>query len=138
VAKISQCRFTDAVFKDCKLIGIDWTLATWPDIVLFSPIKFFKCIISDSSFFGLSLNELKIEACKAHDVDFRDGRFCGANFTFTDFSNSLFKETDLTGADFTGAVNYRIDINYNKIKNAKFSRIEAVSLLESLDIELID
>ena len=49
-----------------------------------------------------------------------------------------FKETDLTGADFTGAVNYRIDINHNKIKKAKFSRLEAVSLLESLDIELTD
>ena len=138
VAKMNHCRFTDVVFIDCKVIGIDWTQATWPSIALFSPIKFFKCIIDDSTFFGLSLNEMVIEDCKAHEVDFREGSFCESNFTFTDFTNSLFKETNLTGTDFTGAVNYRIDINYNKISRAKFSRHEAASLLENLDIELID
>ena len=71
-------------------------------------------------------------------MDFREGSFCEADFRSTDFANSLFKETDLTGADFTGAVNYRIDVNYNKISRAKFSRYEAVNLLESLGIELVD
>ncbi len=138
VVKLSHSKFNNISFEDCKIIGIDWTQATWPSIALFSPIKFFKCIINDSIFFGLSLNEIVIEECKAHDVDFREGSFCEANFTFTDFTNSLFKETNLTGADFTEAVNYRIDINYNKINRAKFSRYEAVSLLECLEIELID
>jgi fluoroquinolone resistance protein len=105
---------------------------------LFSPVKFFKCIINDSSFFGLSLDEIVIEACKAYDVDFREGSFSKANFTFTDFTNSLFNGTNLSGADFTEAVNYRIDINYNVINRAKFSRYEAISLLESLQIELKD
>jgi len=138
VAKMDHCRFADVVFEDCKVAGIDWTKATWPNISLFSPLKFFKCIINDSTFFGLSLNEIEIEECKAHDVDFREGSFCEANFTFTDFTNSLFNETNLTGTDFTEAVNYLIDINYNKIHKAKFSRHEAISLLESLEIELID
>ncbi|MBU3917023.1 pentapeptide repeat-containing protein [bacterium] len=138
VSKVDFSRFTDTVFEECKIIGVNWTKAAWPNIALFSPLKFFKCIISDSTFFGLSLNEIVIEECKAHDVDFRGGNFCEANFTFTDFANSLFNETNLTGADFTEAVNYRIDINHNKIKGAKFSKHEAVSLLESLDIELID
>ncbi len=137
-AKMDHCRFNDVVFEDSKIAGIDWTQATWPSIALFSPIKFFKCIISDSTFFGLSLDEIVIEDCKAHDVDFREGSFCDADFRFTDFTNSLFKETNLTGTDFTEAVNYRIDINYNKINRAKFSRYEAVCLLESLEIELID
>ncbi len=138
VIKLGHSRFTDIDFEDCKVIGVDWTRATWPSIALFSPIKFFKCIINDSTFFGLSLNEIVIEDCTAHDVDFREGSFCEANFTLTDFTNSLFKETNLTGTDFTEAVNYRIDINYNKINRAKFSRYEAVNLLESLKIELID
>lgn len=87
---------------------------------------------------GLKLNEIIIEECKAHEVDFREGSFCNANFTFTDFTNSLFNETNLSGSDFTEAVNYLIDINNNKIKGAKFSRLEALSLLEYLGIELID
>ncbi len=138
VAKIDHCRFSDVVFEECKVIGIDWTKADWPNIALFSPIKFIKCIINDSTFFGLDLREIGIEECKAHDVDFREGNFSEANFTFTDFANSLFRGTNLTGADFTEAINYRIDININRINTAKFSRHEAVYLLESLDIELID
>ena len=138
VVKLDHSRFTDVIFEDCKVIGVDWTKATWPSIVLFSPVKFFKCIINDSAFFGLSLNEIVVEECKAYDVDFREGNFSEANFMFTDFTNSLFNETNLTGADFTEAVNYRIDINHNRISRAKFSRHEAVSLLESLEIELID
>lgn len=138
ITKINNCRFTEVVFEDSKVIGIDWTKAKWPNIPLFSPIKFFKCIMSDSTFMGLSLNEIVIEGCKAHEVDFREGSFCDANFTYTDFSNSLFNETNLSRSDFTEAINYQIDINRNNIKGAKFSRHEAVSLLESLGIELVD
>ena len=87
---------------------------------------------------GLSLNEIVIEECKAHEVDFREGSFCDANFTFTDFSNSLFNETNLSVSDFTETSNFQIDINYNIVKGAKFSRYEAVCLLESLGIELVD
>ena len=138
VARFDFSRFIDVLFEDCKVIGVDWTKMALPSIALPSPIKFLKCIINDTTFFGLSLREIVIEECKAHDVDFREGDFSEANFTFTDFANSLFNGTNLTGANFTEAVNYRIDINNNKITKAKFSRHEAVSLLEGLDIELID
>ena len=138
VVKINDCRFSEVVFEDSKVIGIDWTKAKWPNISLFSPIKFFKCIMNDSTFMGLSLNEIIIEECKAYEVDFREGNFCDANFTYTDFANSLFNETNLSGSDFTEALNYQIDINHNNIKGAKFSRHEAVSLLEGLGIELVD
>jgi uncharacterized protein YjbI with pentapeptide repeats len=138
VAKFDFSRFIDVFFEDCKVIGVDWTKVVWPSIALPSPVKFLRCIINDTTFFGLNLREMIIEECKAHDVDFREGDFSESNFTFTDFKNSLFSGTNLTGADFTEAVNYRIDINHNNIINAKFSRHEAVSLLEGLDIELID
>lgn len=60
-----------------------------------------------------------MEECKAHDVDFRDGSFCRAVFTYTDFTNSLFGKTNLSGADFSEATNYDIDIFNNKISKAK-------------------
>ena len=137
VIKVAQSQFTDVVFEECKLVGVDWTRAAWPRLVFSVSLKFNKCIINDSSFFGLSLDEIVIEECKAHDVDFRDGRFCRAVFTYTDFSNSLFGKTDLSGADFSEATNYDIDIFNNKISKAKFSRDEAVRLLNSVDIELV-
>lgn len=138
VVNFDFSRFSDVVFHECKVIGIDWTKVTWPSIPLGCPLKFYKCVINDSSFFGLSLNEIEIEDCEARRVDFREGEFCEANLRYTDFSNSLFNGTNLTGADFTGATNYRINIYQNTIKKAKFNRYEAVSLLDSLDIELID
>ncbi len=138
VMKIDGSEFCETLFEDSKLMGIDWTGARWPDIPLLSPIKFFRCILDDSVFMGLSLNDVVIEECKAREVDFREGSFSGACFRSTDFAGSLFNETDLSGADFTDAVNYRIDLNRNRVKGAKFSRQEAVSLLESLGIELVD
>jgi uncharacterized protein YjbI with pentapeptide repeats len=138
VIKINECRFSDVVFEECKIVGVDWTEANWPSILPFSPIKFTKCILNDSTFVGLHLNEIAIEECSARNVDFRRGRFCDASFAETDLANSFFNETDLSGSDFTEAVNYRIDINHNRIKGATFSRSEAVRLLECLDIELVD
>ena len=136
--KIKRSKFSDVIFDECKIIGVDWTKASWPSFALCSPIKFHKCIVNDSSFFGLSLSEIVIEECKANYVDFRAGNFSEANFKFTDFANSLFSKTNLTGADFTEAINYHIDIYLNEIKRAKFCRSEALSLLDSLGIELID
>lgn len=136
--KVEQSQFFDVVFEECKAIGIDWTRATWSQYVFCSPIKFYKSIINDSSFLGLSLEEIEIEECKAHDVDFREGNFTDANFSYTDFTNSLFNKTNLSAANFTEAVNYTIDVYLNNIKKAKFSRYEAIKLLDSLGIELVE
>ena len=136
--KINQSKFLDVTFEECKAIGIDWTKATWSNFRVSSPIKFYKCIINDSSFFGLSLEEIIIEECKAHDVDFREGNFIEANFSYTDFYNGLFGNTNLTRANFVEAINYNIDVYSNIILKAKFTRYEATRLLGSLGIELID
>jgi uncharacterized protein YjbI with pentapeptide repeats len=135
---VAQCRFTAVEFHDCKVIGVNWPMASWPRLLLASPLAFQRCIISDSSFLGLCFDELILQACKAHDVDFRDGRFARARFVDTDFTHSLFGRTALAGADFTGAWNYDIDVLENDVKHAKFSRDEALRLLQGLDIEIVD
>jgi len=138
VIKISQSQFTDVTFEQCKLIGVDWTHAVWSQLHLAASLEFKNCVLNDSSFFDLSLDELKLVECKAHDVDFRNGSFRNAKFSYSDFTGSLFGKTDLSGADFTEAVNYDIDVFDNKISRAKFTKYEAVRLLNSLDIELLD
>ncbi len=136
VVNIEYSKFSDVVFNESKLIGVNWTTVSWPGLALSAPIKLFKCIINDCSFLGLKLPELVIEECKAHHVDFRDGDFSNANFGYTDFTGSLFSNTNLSSVNFCEARNYDIDIYNNIIKRAKFTRFEAVSLLESLEIEL--
>lgn len=138
VAKVPHSRFTEAAFDECKLSGVDWTVAAWPRLILSVSLRFTRCILNDASFFGLALDKIVLTGCTAHDVDFRDGSFRDADFSSTDFANSLFNQTNLTRADFTGAVNYTIDLFNNKIGKAKFSRPEAVRLLDGLDIELVD
>ncbi|MEH6550280.1 MAG: pentapeptide repeat-containing protein [Pseudomonadales bacterium] len=138
LVKIEYSKFADVVFNESKLIGINWIKVSWPRMVFTAPLKFYKSILNDNSFFELSLPELIIEECKAHNVDFRGGDFSRANFTYTDLTGCVFVRTNLSGADFSEATNYDIDIYENNIKQAKFSRFEAVSLLDSLDIELVD
>jgi fluoroquinolone resistance protein len=136
--KIEYSKFSDVCFRDSKLIGINWTKVSWPRLVFSSPIKFYKSILNDGSFYGLSLPDFVMEECKAHNVDFRGGDFSNSNFTYTDLSGCFFVNTNLTGADFSEATDYDIDIYCNTIKKAKFSRFEAVRLLDSLEIELVD
>ncbi|MEO8401695.1 MAG: pentapeptide repeat-containing protein [Gammaproteobacteria bacterium] len=135
---VKGCSFFDVVFEDTKAIGINWTEAAWPRIRLSSPFKFTKCILNHSSFFGLGLKEIVMHECIAKEVDFRDADCTEANFSYTDFANSLFGKTNLTKADFSEAISYDIDIFNNEIKKAKFCLPEATRLLNCLDIELVD
>lgn len=137
VVQIEYSKFSDVIFRDSKVIGINWTKVAWPRLIFSSPIKFFNTIINDSSFYGLSLQDLVIEGCVAHNVDFREGDFSNSNFKFTDFSGSIFSETNLSRADFSDATNFDIDVFRNKLKKAKFDRFEAIRLLDFLEIELV-
>lgn len=136
--KIEYSDFIEVSFVRSKLIGIDWSRVAWPHFIFTSPIKFYQCILNDSSFHALILPEIVIEECSAQHVDFREADLNNANFTATDFNGSLFNKTILNNADFSDAFNYQINILENTIKKAKFSRFEALSLLNSLDIELVD
>jgi uncharacterized protein YjbI with pentapeptide repeats len=137
-AKIGATRFANVEFIECKVLGIDWTRAAWPRVAAGALLQFRKSILNDATFLGLTLEETVIEDCKAHGVDFRDADFARSNFTGTDFRQALFGKTNLSEANFSGASNYAIDVFDNRIERARFSRDAALSLLESLGIELVD
>ncbi|ENM3915628.1 pentapeptide repeat-containing protein [Vibrio paracholerae] len=156
--KFRKCKFTNCIFERCnlslvdfsnsklfelkfqdsKLVGVDWTKAMWAVYHSDFELSFKRCILNDSSFFGLTLNELVFDECKLHDVDFREGNFRGSTMTYSDFSHSLFMRTNLQGVDFSESIAYAIDVLENNVQKAKFSRYEALNLLESLGIELVD
>jgi uncharacterized protein YjbI with pentapeptide repeats len=138
LAKVTGTKFSGVEFSECKTVGINWTAAAWSKLVTAAPLTFRKCILHDSSFFGLTLSDFVIEECKARDVDFREADLRGACCSHTDFTSSLFSRTNLSGADFTDATHYDIDVLNNEITGAKFSRYEALRLLDSLEIELVD
>ncbi|EHA1124622.1 pentapeptide repeat-containing protein [Vibrio navarrensis] len=138
LADFSASTFYGITFIDCKLIGVDWAKANWPIYHRDFELSFQRCILNDSSFFALTLNALKFNQCKLHDVDFREGNFNDSTMTACDFSRSLFMRTQLQKVDFSDSEGYEINLLDNQLKGAKFSRYEALSLLESLGIDLVD
>ena len=125
-------------FKDCKMMGVDWTKADWPQYYRDFELKFIRCLLNDSSFYGLTLNELMLEECKVHDADFREGDFTDSQMTHCTFDRSLFMHTNLKRVDFSDSTGCAIDVLANEIKGAKFCTQEAIHLLTSLGIELVD
>jgi len=135
---VPYTRFFGLNFLECKLVGVDWTRATWSEYHKDFEISFRQSILNDSSFFGLTLQGLVLDECKVQDVDFREGDFSHAVMTYSDFTNSLFMRTNLQSANFTESSQYSINVLENQLQGAKFSKFEAVYLLESLGIELLD
>nr|WP_244974693.1 MULTISPECIES: pentapeptide repeat-containing protein [Providencia] len=101
-------------------------------------MSFKSCILNSSNFFALKLHETYIDDCRLHDVDFRNAELNKSVITDSDLSNSLFMQTNLTSVDFTGTHSFTIDVRQNKLSQAKFSRLDALDLLRSLDIKLVD
>ncbi len=128
----------DVNFIECKLIGVDWTQADWPTFRLHPELVFKQCMLNGASFFGLKLNELTLESCQLHDVDFREGDFKHSTIRECDLFQSQFMRTQLQSVDFTDSVHIEIDILNNSLAKATFSRLEALNLLLGLDITLVD
>lgn len=136
--RVPGCSFSNTSFEDSSVIGVNWTEASWPRKGFFSPLSFVKSAISHSTFIGLALKHIVIRECIAIDVDFREADLTQADLTYTDFTDSLFIKTDLTEANLVHAKNYKINASLNVLKKTKVSLPEAMSLLHSLDIVLVE
>lgn len=136
--RLTNSKLFTISFIESKLVGVDWTKATWPRYHLDFELQFRQCILNDSSFFALTLHQLVLEQCKLHDVDFREGDFSASVMSYCDFSYSVFMRTNLHKVDFTESTGYAINVLENHVKGAKFSKYEALNLLQCLDIELVD
>jgi fluoroquinolone resistance protein len=157
-AIFSDCRFSNCSFRECnlsliqiagssfpatrfeqsKLIGVDWTPGNWSQAEFNQLEGFFGCVLSHSTFIGLKLTGIQIKNCLAHEVDFREADLSKVQFGGTDLAQSLFGNTNLTAADLSQARNYQIDPGQNILKKARFSLPEAMSLLYSMDIEIVE
>lgn len=122
-------RFIDVKFRNCKVIGIDWTKTQ-----KVQQLDFDKCQINYSNFRFLKIPGVKIINSEAKEADFTETDLHDGDFSNTNFEQTRFFKTDLTNCNFRGATNYSIDVANNVLKKTRFSLPEAVSLLNSLDI----
>lgn len=138
LVNLASSRIADVQFEQCKMVGIDWTRVHWPQTLFNAPMSFVDCALDGSCFFGLELHELRLQDCAAINLDLRQASLRGSDFSGSDFSESTFQQCDLRGVNFSDAHSYDIDLNHNQLKGAQFNRLEAVRLLEYLNIKLID
>ncbi|MDQ6709634.1 MAG: pentapeptide repeat-containing protein [Candidatus Dormibacteraeota bacterium] len=138
LARFPRTRLATVQFKRSKLVGINWTVARWPQLGLGQALNFNDCVLSQSVFIGLALKGVSFKDCIAHEVDFSDSNLAKCDFSGTDLSGARFNHTDLSGADFRSARNYTIDPMANTLKGAQFSLPEAVALLTALGVVIVD
>ena len=136
VVTFSGCRFESTCFSECKLNGVDWTKVDYSEFIHEAPFSFYASVLDYSSFFGEKLEGLSLRKCRLCEVDFREADLKGADLSETELRGSQFRHSDLSGANFEGATDYQIDLRINTITGARFSRDEALSLLEPLEITL--
>lgn len=138
LVEIPGSTFINVLFEDSKIIGVNWSRANWTLPLLMGRIRFSRSVLDHSTFLGLKLPGLKVTECVVWGADFREADLTGAVFSGSDLQDSIFGATDLTRADLSRARNYQIHPAKNTLTGAKFSLPEALSLLLSLDIRLVD
>ena len=132
MAKPQHTAYRGVVFRDCKLMGINWSECS-PGL----DVAFEHCVLSFSSFVGLSLPKTRFIDCTAKEVSFIETDLKQADFRGTNLAGSRFFHVDLTKADLSEAVDYYVQPMENTITKARFSVQAAVALAESFGVIVV-
>jgi len=132
MVQVQETIFTNAVFRGCKLMGMDFSKVR----KFLLSMSFEECNLSYAFFFGLNLKGAKFINCLLEETNFSEATLVEANFSGSNLVGAIFDRTNLERADFTSASGYSINPAINRIRKAKFSLPEVVGLLHSYDIEV--
>ncbi len=139
LTNVENTTFAKVRFDRCNLLGINWTQADWSQwTTKLSAMTFTACDLTYGIFLGLELKNAVMTDCIAHEINLAEANLTDADFAGTDFASAIFLQTDLTRANFVGAKNYTLNLNDNTTKAARFALPEAIRLLESMDLVLVD
>ena len=133
MAKLSNTVLNDVRFSDCKLLGLHFEDA---NKVIFA-VSFKKCQLNLSCFYQLKLKKTKFQDCQLLEVDFSEADLTESVFDQCNFQGAVFDNTILEKADLSSSINFSINPNQNKIKQAKFSRTELAGLLDIFQIKIV-
>lgn len=130
MTEIEGAGFRNANFIGCKILGIDFTRC---NNFAFS-FRFDSCIMDYCNFFGTKLKHTPFIKCSLKEADFTEADLTSAVFKDTDLTGTIFSNTILEKADFRSAKNFAIDLEFNKLKNAKFSTFQLEGLLYKYEL----
>jgi uncharacterized protein YjbI with pentapeptide repeats len=123
-------------FKDCRMLGIDWTLATWPPVSLHDPNQFLRCDLSMGTFANLDLGPVVFEECRLREVSFREARMLGARLDGSDCLGADFQSADLREAGLMNVDGLLVDPRTTELAGATVDAATGVAILEMLGIKL--
>lgn len=138
---IVNCRYkyTMAInnkFKKSVLLGVNWSDLMISNAVFMPFNKMEDCTLKYCVFYGLKLKKFDFENSNIvegifEECQLQESKFKGCNLKGTTFNNN-----NLTGADFREAKGYGIELENNRLRKAKFSFPDVITLLDSLGIEV--
>lgn len=132
--KAEQTNMVDSIFTNCRLMGINWNEWILGKSYLVPVRKFENCQLKYHQFVEMSFRKFDFSHTGITGSMFADCNLSGASFLGCTLDNTEFFRCDLTEADFRDAVGYIIDIETNRLKEARFSFPEVVNLLNGLGI----
>ena len=123
-------------FEDCRLLGVDWTLASWPRVALYEANTFLRCDLSMGTFADLDLGPTRFSECRLRELSFRFARMAGADLRGSDCLGTDFHGADLSGAALVGVAGLTVDPISSKLDGATVDAEGAIAILQSLGINL--
>ena len=114
----------------CKLLGIDFSKCK--DFLL--SFYFEKTTLDYSTFHKKKIRNTIFKDCAIKEVDFSEADLTASGFLNCDLTRTVFQQTILEKVDFRTANNYSIDLESNRVKNAKFSTFGIIGLLDKYQI----
>lgn len=133
MTEVGGAGFRDAKFIRSKILGVDFTRC---NTFMFS-FDFDTCILDYCTFFGTKLKNTSFIECSLKEVDFTEVDLSSSVFRNTDLTGAVFSNTNLEKADFTSAINFSIDPQYNQVKKAKFSAYQLEGLLYKYQLDVV-
>lgn len=132
LVKLENCRLQHVLFTDCKIVGAEFYKCEKK----FFSINSKNCLILYCNYSDLNMKRASFQKSKIKESFFTATCLVEADFTHADLQGTIFHQSDLSKADFRNAINYVIDPQTNKVKEAKFSFPEVTGLLNGFEIEI--
>lgn len=132
VANLEHASLRNVQFKDCKLIGLDFSVC----YDLLFEVGFEGCNLDFTYFLGRKLKKTKFLNCSICEANFTEADLTQAVFEDCDLHKTVWMRSTLRGADLRTARRYTIDPENNLVRGAKFSYPAVLGLLDKYGIEI--
>lgn len=123
-------------FSKCHLLGVQWQDFLSAGLIAAPLHRLKNSSLRYHSFIDMNLKRFSFAGNLIADSLFENCQLAESSFKQCNLQNTRFIACDLKKADFRQALGYQVDIFQSKLKGAKFSLPEAVSLLKDLEIAL--